>query len=40
MALNASLEVSFQNKEDWKGMRQKAEVDSTKVYITNGQTPR
>jgi hypothetical protein len=36
IALNVGLDVSFDNMQDWKGIREKAgEVNSTEVYITN-----
>jgi hypothetical protein len=35
MALNVGLDVSFDNMEEWKGIRNKAvEVNSTETYIT------
>jgi hypothetical protein len=37
MALNISLDASFSNMRDWKGIWEKAgEVNSMKAYITNG----
>jgi hypothetical protein len=36
MKLNASLDVSFDNMPDWKGMREKAgEVNSTNAHVMN-----
>jgi hypothetical protein len=39
MTLKTGLDGSFDNMEDWKGIREKAgEVNSTETYITNGET--
>jgi hypothetical protein len=36
MALNVGLNVSFDNTQNWEGMREKAgKVNSTEVYTTN-----
>jgi hypothetical protein len=36
MALNAGLDVSFDNMYDWKKIREKAEkVNSTEAYVAN-----
>jgi hypothetical protein len=41
MTLNVSLDVSFDNMPDGKGIREKArEVNSMKGYITNDETSR
>jgi hypothetical protein len=39
MALNDDVNVSFDNMQDWKGIREKeGAVNSTKTYIKNDET--
>jgi hypothetical protein len=38
MTLNVGLDVSFDNMYDWKGIREKLEIESTKAYIINDKT--
>jgi hypothetical protein len=38
MALNFSLDVSFDNMEDWKGIPEKVEVNITKAGVTRDET--
>jgi hypothetical protein len=39
--INVGLDVSFDNMQHWKGIRERAEkVNSTKAYITNDETSR
>jgi hypothetical protein len=41
MTLNLCLRVSFDNMQDWKGIREKAKkVSNTKAYITNDKNSR
>jgi hypothetical protein len=41
MVLKVGLDVSLDNMQDWKEIREKAaEVNSTKAYIANGEISR
>jgi hypothetical protein len=41
MTLNTGLDASFDNVQDWKGIREKAgEVNSTKTHVTDDETSR
>jgi hypothetical protein len=39
MSLNIGLDASFDNMQNWKGIREKAEdVNSMKAYVASGET--